>query len=429
MLRPMLKPALSRTWRDHETLQFGAVAERAVVLDHVGPEVCAFLDLLDGSREPEQLAEEGERLGFGGERTLELLESLARAGLLDDAAAHGATDGPVGFRQLRFGPDLASLSLVHPAPGAAPALLADRRAAVVEVRGAGRVGSTIAGLLAAGGVGGVEVVDGGRVAPGDCSPGGLPPEDVGRLRATAAREAVRRAAGAGGRPGMGGRPGAAGLRGSTHEDSPSGEGSGIGNRGGDADSGIRSNGGRGGRDGRGGRGTDVRTGFEIEPAQVVVLAPRDGTAGLAADPEEGQRLLAAGVPHLYTGVVEHLGLVGPLVIPGASACGGCAAQHRSDRDPLWPRLVAQLCSDGPARARTPACDTALAAAVAGVAALHVLMLLDGGRPPSIDGVVELSAADGMTRRLRMPMHPECGCGWSGNPGPAGSLSAAGTMAW
>jgi hypothetical protein len=89
------------------------------------------------------------------------------------------------------------------------------------------------------------------------------------------------------------------------------------------------------------------------------------------------------------------------------------ALHRGDRDPAWVRLVAQLCSAGPARARTPACDTALAAAVAGLAALHTLMVLDGARPPSVDGVMELSAADGMARRLRTPVHPECGCGWYG----------------
>jgi bacteriocin biosynthesis cyclodehydratase domain-containing protein len=299
---------------------------------------------------------------MGQEPTVQLLASLERAGLLDDAEAQGALDWLPPEQRARLGPDLASLSLVHPAPGAAPALMTGRRQIVVEVRGAGRVGAAVAALLAAAGVGRVDVVDQGRVTVDDCSPAGLPPTDVGRLRTTAAREAAQRASG-----------------------TPTVSGSGSSARSGPAGSGG--------------------------PPHLVVLAPRDGVAVLAADPEPGLRLARSGIPHLYAGVVEHLGVVGPLVLPGASACSGCAALHRADRDPGWPRLVAQLCSGSRARARTPACDIALSAAVAGMAALHALLLLDGGRPPSVDGVMELSAADGMARRLRTPLHPDCGCGW------------------
>jgi hypothetical protein len=99
------------------------------------------------------------------------------------------------------------------------------------------------------------------------------------------------------------------------------------------------------------------------------------------------------------------------VLPGASACGGCLVLSRTDQDSGWPRLLAQLAADGPGRAREPACDGALATAVAGLAALHTLLLLDGERPPSVDGWCEISAADGMARRLRLPPHLECGCFW------------------
>lgn len=354
MLRPMLKTALPRTWRESEVLQFGAVAERAVVLDGVTPAVNAFLALVDGSRETDQLVAEGERLGMGAGPARQLLQSLAGAGLLDDAAARQRLEPLPAPDRLRLAPDLASLSLVHRGPDSAPALLAARRSAAVQVRGAGRVGAAVAALLAAAGVGAVEVVDRGRVAAGDCSPAGVPPRDVGRLRTTSAREALHRAGGAAAAH----RPG--------------------------------------------------------RPPQLVVLAARDGASGPAADPAPGQQLMRAGIPHLYAGVVEHLGTVGPLVLPGAAACGGCVALHRGDRDPAWVRLVAQLSSDGAARARTPACDVALATAVAGLAALHVLMLLDGGRPPSVDGILEVSAADGTTRRLRAPVHPDCGCSWAGD---------------
>lgn len=50
-MRPVLKPALSRTWRDAETLQFGTVHRHAGVVEQADAPFCSFLGLLDGSRE------------------------------------------------------------------------------------------------------------------------------------------------------------------------------------------------------------------------------------------------------------------------------------------------------------------------------------------------------------------------------------------
>ncbi|MFD9129627.1 ThiF family adenylyltransferase [Kitasatospora sp. NPDC059571] len=358
----MLKPALARLWRDERTLQFGAVRRHARVVEQVDRAVAAFLELVDGSRTTGELVAAGRRLGLDGEVCAALLDSLARGELLDDAEAlREVLGGLPRARQELLGPDTASLSLVHPEPGEAAEVLAARRTARVEVRGAGRVGAALAAVLAAGGIGEVSVVDRGRVTAGDCSPAGLPPAEVGRLRTTAAREAVHRAAGA-----------AAGER---HRSAPVSAG----------------------------------------PPALVVLAPRDGAAALTGAATDAHELVRAGVPHLYVGVVEHLGIVGPLVVPGASACGRCAALAREDEDGAWPRLLAQLDGTGAGRATTPACDSALATAVAGLAALHAELYLDGVLPPSVDGWCELSAADGMARRLRLPAHPACGCLWPTAP--------------
>ncbi|WP_345707312.1 ThiF family adenylyltransferase [Kitasatospora paranensis] len=360
----MLKPALARLWRDERTLQFGAVRRHARVVEQVDRPVAAFLDLLDGSRSTEELIAAGERLGLGRAVAGALLDSLARGELLDDAAAlRQALDGYPRARQELLGPDAAALSLVHPEPGEAAEVLTARRSARVEVRGAGRVGAALAAVLTAGGVGTVTVVDRGRVAARDCSPAGVPATDVGRLRTTAAREAVHRAAG-----------------------SPVGERH---------------------------RPDPVSAG----PPALVVLAPRDGSAAFGGAATEAHELMRAGVPHLYVGVVEHLGVVGPLVVPGASSCGRCASLTRQDEDDSWPRLLAQLDGTGAGRARTPACDSALATAVAGLAALHAQLYLDGVLPPSVDGWCEVSAADGMARRLRLPSHPGCGCLWPSAPVP------------
>ncbi|MFE9422961.1 ThiF family adenylyltransferase [Kitasatospora sp. NPDC006697] len=353
-MRPVLKPALSRTWRDQETLRFGTLPDRAQLVGRADERFCAFLGLLDGERDTAAVTAAAGELGLDAGAVAQTLRSMAETGLLDDARAVDEALGalPAGRREL-LGPDLASLSLLHPGPGQGAGALARRAGRRVEVRGAGRVGAALAGTLAAAGVGAVSVLDQGRVAARDCAPGGLPAHEIGRPRAAAAREAVRRAAGPG--PEGGGEPGG--------------------------------------------------------PPDLVVFAPRDGSGAYAGSADAARELMRAGVPHLYVGVVEHLGVVGPLVLPGASACGGCFGLSRTERDEGWPRLLAQLAGEGPGRAGEPACDGALAATVAGLAGLHALLLLDGVRPPSVDGWCEVSAADGMVRRLRLPPHLECGCFW------------------
>ncbi|WP_327680480.1 ThiF family adenylyltransferase [Kitasatospora sp. NBC_00458] len=359
-MRLALKTALSRSWRDSDTLQFGTVSRHAGVLAHADRALCDFLGLVDGTRDRPALLAEGERTGFGRGPAGTVLDLLEEAGVLDDAEAsdRALARFPQPHREL-LGPDLASLSLIHSTPGAAPAVLAHRADRAVEVRGAGRVGAALAAVLAAGGTGAVGVVDSGRVAPGDCSPAGLPAGDVGRLRSTAAREAVDRASA---------------RHPARHSRRP-------------------------------------RPGLP----DLVVLAPRDGSGAFAGGTPQARELLRAGVPHLYVGVVEEFGVVGPLVVPGSSACGHCLVLAREDEDAAWPRILAQLADDGPGRAPAPACDTALATAVAGLAALHVQVFLDGGRPPSVDGWCEISAVDGMPRRLRLKGHPDCGCLWQPVP--------------
>ena len=357
-MRPCLKPALRRAWRDRTTLQFGIGPAHRSVLESATPADAAFLDLLDGTRELTALTAAAAGLGVDADRVQRLLAQLRASDVLEDNETQRALLELPPPERARLAPDLAALSLAHPGPGAATELILARHRARVEVRGAGRVGAGLARVLAASGVGHVQVVDGGRVVEQDCSPGGLPPEAVGRPRAAAARAAVRAAA-----PG---RP-------------------------------------------------DERASAQRAP-DLVVIAPRGDEAGLLPDPELSRRLLRGGTPHLYAGVLETLGGVGPFVVPGVSPCSHCLALRRADEDPAWPVLLAQHCS-GRGGAVT-ACDTSLATTVAGLAALHCLIYLDGGSPPSLGAVVEVSMVDGSMRRRRLDPHPDCGCCWSVGSGGA-----------
>lgn len=120
-------------------------------------------------------------------------------------------------------------------------------------------------------------------------------------------------------------------------------------------------------------------------------------------------LVRDGTPHLVARVDEHVGTVGPLVLPGSSPCLRCLDLVRTVLDPGWPALAAQLGRSG----RGPAaCDGVLAVAVASQAALQVLQLLEGGSPASIGGTLELELPGWRWRRRSWPQHPGCPCAWA-----------------
>jgi hypothetical protein len=139
---------------------------------------------------------------------------------------------------------------------------------------------------------------------------------------------------------------------------------------------------------------------------VVVLTPEAAPGEqIAAD------LARRGVPHLLARIRDGTGVIGPFVLPGRSSCLRCHELHRSDRDPAWPALSAQLAAQAPA---DEPCDVAMATLVAAQAVLQVLALLDqpeGTFPSTVDGTLEISPLDGRTRRRRWSVHPLCGCDW------------------
>ncbi|MBO0517648.1 ThiF family adenylyltransferase, partial [Streptomyces beijiangensis] len=363
-MHPMVKPALRRAWRERDRVQFGVTPAHAVVLGPVDPATGCLLALLDGTRGLELLREEARRLDLPDGHVDSLVAELAGAGVLDDPTGHSAAADALrkrGGALDRLRPDLASLSTVHPEPGGALERLAARRSARVQVRGAGRVGAAVAAVLSASGVGHVEVLDGGCAEPWDVAPGGLPEEAVGERRDVAARRLVRRVA-------PGAPPRAAETASAVTEGEPG--------------------------------------------LALVVVAPRDGFDAYVPDPEAASEWVATGTPHLYAGVVEGTGVVGPLVLPGGTACAGCLALRRADRDPGWPRMVAQWRSGR--RSTTVACDLGLATAVAGLTAAHTLSFLDGGLPTTAGARWEASLPLLDWRAARIPPHQECACGAAGN---------------
>ena len=272
---PLLPAATPLLRAGGAALQVGGVdSTDGLLVSPGGADVGALLRGLDGRRAQRAVLADAARDGLDPAAVTELLEGLRATGLLLDLDAADLLSSAAG--------PAAAARTAAELPGA---LAADgagwrsRRAAVVVVDGATRVGTPLGAVLAASGVGRVSIRDTGITAAGDAVVGGLDAADEGRPRALAAADAVRRA-------------------------SPL---------------------------------TDVRPLSPSTPADLVVLA----RAWAASDPLVAE-IHRSGVPHLVAAVRGQTGIVGPLVVPGITSCLHCADLHRRDADPRWPTLAAQL---------------------------------------------------------------------------------------
>ena len=389
--RPLLVAALRPVWRGERTLQLGVDPSRAVVLDSVDERIVRLLLDLDGTRTEGRVLADGITAGVDPRFFAALLAQLRAAGALTDGRfAPSQPAGPqphrpppdrpapcppagkAGSRRVssqaaprdpvpdhghpgRLAPDLASIALLT-SPSAAAGQLRHRQAASVVVHGAGRVGATVATLLAAAGVGNVHVVDHGSVSPSDPSPAGLAVADVDRPKAIAVADAIRRSA----------PETATGIPGPDHE------------------------------------------------PDLVVLAD-----GRPVDSDLQAALHASGLPHLAVGVRETTAIIGPLVRPGTTSCLRCANLQRTDRDPAWPLVAAQLATMR--RHADEPCDIVLATLAGSVAALHCLRHLDGLGSAASGATLELALPDWRLRRRTWPPHPHCGCGACGTAAAADSV--------
>lgn len=147
---------------------------------------------------------------------------------------------------------------------------------------------------------------------------------------------------------------------------------------------------------------EARTGDNGTTPDLVVL-----TGSGPRDQELVRALLLNRIPHLAVRAAEAIGVVGPLVVPGKSACLRCVDLLKAAADPAWPRILAQ---SGPASPE--ACDTVLAAATAALAAAQVLAFVDGAgpEPAAANGTLELVLPNWQWKRRTWQAQLACSCG-------------------
>jgi bacteriocin biosynthesis cyclodehydratase domain-containing protein len=148
------------------------------------------------------------------------------------------------------------------------------------------------------------------------------------------------------------------------------------------------------------RARELLAGREPRPDLVVLVG--------VPDPQVGERLVADGLPHLVASGQEAIGIVGPLVVPGRTACLRCLDLTRAELDPAWPLILAQLAGR---QAEPPACGAVLTASVAALAAAQALLFVDrpGRAGPAWNGTLELEVPGWQWRRRTWLPHPDCNC--------------------
>ena len=369
LMRPALRPGLLPVWRNRDTVQIGIDPRRAVALTGMrGAD--ALLRLLDGSRDRAQVLAAASDLGMDAAAADHVLGLLTAAGALSDLPEGRYGTLPAGARA-RLGPELATAALARGDADGGARTLARRQAACVRVHGASRAGLWIAGMLTAAGIGLVISTGPTAARPGPAGPATPPPADPGYPNDP-------------GPPG----PDPRGRRASA--DGPAGSG----------------------RRATGGRAPASRPAGSGRRAAGARAQPRRPSLVVLADSHRRElpaMLTMKLVPHLAVSASEAIGVVGPLVRPGRSACLRCLDLTRAERDPAWPLILAQLSAQ--AGADPPGCDTVLATTVAAQAVAQALAFIDqdGQAPAVTNGTLELVLPGWQWRRRTWPPHPRCAC--------------------
>jgi len=116
------------------------------------------------------------------------------------------------------------------------------------------------------------------------------------------------------------------------------------------------------------------------------------------DPELHGLWLRRDVAHLPVVLGDSSVAIGPLVVPGQTACLFCLQRHATDADPAWPAIASQLWG------RPSPAETELVASEA--AAMVARLVLSGGQASTR---VVIDAETGAHTEERFDVHPDCGC--------------------
>jgi bacteriocin biosynthesis cyclodehydratase domain-containing protein len=142
------------------------------------------------------------------------------------------------------------------------------------------------------------------------------------------------------------------------------------------------------------------------------------------DPDVYGYWLRRDIPHLPIVFGDAAVAIGPMIEPGTGPCLYCLDRFRTDADPVWPTLAAQLWGRRSV-SETPLVSREVATRAARLVLMRLASTVSG---PAVS--FRLDAATGAVTSKQERPHPECGCrevpspARSGNDSPVASARDA-----
>ena len=148
----------------------------------------------------------------------------------------------------------------------------------------------------------------------------------------------------------------------------------------------------------------VEAGIQVLPdlpdasPQIAVIV-----AHYVLEPEDHGRWLRRDIPHLGVVYGDRAVSIGPIIQPGTGPCLYCLELHRTEADPSWPAMAAQLWHRHSSIESSLVAGEVAAEVVRRVLALRVVHRIE----PLMS--IELDASTGERMLQEWSRHPACGC--------------------
>jgi hypothetical protein len=146
---------------------------------------------------------------------------------------------------------------------------------------------------------------------------------------------------------------------------------------------------------------------DADPTVVLLVAERELVR------ERTDPWLREGVTHLCVETHDGGITLGPLVVPGVTACLRCVDAHAQEGDPRRPVVVDQLAR----RTGSAPLDELTATLALAWAVRDLVLHAEGERPATWSATVDLDTAGSscVPAPRAWPRHPHCGCAWDAWP--------------
>lgn len=157
-------------------------------------------------------------------------------------------------------------------------------------------------------------------------------------------------------------------------------------------------------------GALAMVGVRVRPRASLALVVSTGEI----DRETLDPLVRSELPHLVLRVVDGVVVLGPFVVPGATACLRCLDAHHSDEDPGYPIALERYVTAS-AQPREDGCsdlpDPGNIALALAWAARDLRTFSMGGTPTTWSSTVAIGGVGAPISAVAWQPHARCGCRW------------------